>query len=61
MISDIFEGPMPVYIRISDTGELVRYSKTAKVHPLLIKELNRILGPENVKVVGEDFRRRCGL
>lgn len=61
MISDIFEGPMPVYIRISDTGELVRYSKTAKVHPLLIKELNRVLGPENVKVVGEDFRRRCGL
>lgn len=61
MISDIFEGPMPVYIWISDTGELVRYSKTAKVHPLLIKELNRILGSENVKVVGEDFRRRCGL
>lgn len=61
MISEIYTGTMPVYIRFSDTCTLVRYSKQAKAHPLLVKELNRVLGSENVFVKGDIYRRECGL
>ena len=61
MIDNIFEGPMPVFIKYTDTGVRIRYNRTAKIHPLLISELKRILGSENVKVKGDEYRRRCGL
>lgn len=55
MISNIYTGYMPVFIRFADTRALVKYGKLAKAHPLLITELKKLLGEENVKVVGDGY------
>lgn len=55
MISNIYTGYMPVFIRFEDTHSLVRYNKLTKAHPLLIDELKKLLGSQNVKVVGEGY------
>ena len=46
----VFEGPLPVYLRFADTGKLVRTPSDWWVDPppVLIQELKRLLGEENV-------------
>lgn len=55
MISNIYTGGMPVFIRFEDTHLLVKYGKLAKAHPLLVDELKKLLGSANVKVVGDGY------
>ena len=49
----IFDGPEPLYIRFADTGRLVRAPQSLWVWPndVLLDELRRVLGAENVAVV----------
>ena len=46
----VFEGPLPVYLRFADTGKLVRTPSNWWVNPpsVLIEELKRLLGEDNV-------------
>ncbi len=46
----VLEGDMPVYVRLSDTGKLMRAPRELWVqpHPTLIGELERVLGSANV-------------
>jgi len=46
----VFDGPLPVYIRFADTGKLVRTPKDWWVdpQPVLLEELKRLLGADNV-------------
>ncbi len=49
----VFEGPLPVYLRFADTGKLVRTPSDWWVNPppVLIEELKRVLGADNVVLV----------
>lgn len=49
-LTSIFDGPVPLYIRFSDTGRLVRTPAGWWVDPneVLVGELKRVLGEENV-------------
>lgn len=54
----VFEGPLPVYIRFADTGRMVRAPQSWWVdpQPILLEELTRLLGEENVvlkKITGQ--------
>jgi len=46
----VFEGQTPVYLRVADTGKLIRTPVELWVSPedVLIAELERVLGKENV-------------
>lgn len=46
----VLEGETPVYVRVADTGKLMRTPQSLWVspHPVLIGELERVLGRENV-------------
>lgn len=46
----VFEGDLPVYIRFADSGKLVRAPRDWWIDPqqVLIEELRRVLGDENV-------------
>ena len=46
----VFEGPLPVYIRFADTGRMVRAPQSWWIdpQPILLEELTRLLGEENV-------------
>lgn len=46
----VFDGQTPVYLRVSDTGKLIRVPSDLWVspEPILISELKRALGEENV-------------
>ena len=46
----VLDGPTPVYVRVADTGKLMRTPSDLWVtpHAALIGELERILGRENV-------------
>ena len=49
----VFEGDLPVYIRFTDSGRLVRAPRDWWVvpQPILLQELKRLLGEDNVAVV----------
>ncbi|MBQ9860530.1 MAG: DNA polymerase III subunit alpha, partial [Clostridia bacterium] len=49
----VFEGSLPVYIRFADSGRLVRTPRGWWVdpQPVLLSELQRLLGEENVAIV----------
>lgn len=49
----MFDGAEPVYIRFMDTGKLVKAPQSMWVwpHEVLLEELKRILGEENVALV----------
>ena len=49
----VFDGAEPVYIRFMDTGKLVKAPQSMWVwpHEVLLEELKRILGEENVALV----------
>lgn len=49
----LFDGNEPLYVRFSDTGKLVKASKTRFVDPQkeLLRELARLLGEENVALL----------
>lgn len=51
LLFSIFDGGFPVYFRVMDTGKLLRAPQTMWVDPnaVLIRELERRLGVENVK------------
>ena len=51
LLRNIFDGPTPVYFKFEDTGQRMRapQSMWANDHPLLRKELVRILGEDHVK------------
>ena len=53
LLLDIFTGSEPLYIRFADTGKMVRATQGMGVwpHPILLGELRRLLGEENVAVV----------
>ncbi len=46
----VFEGELPVYLRLADSGKLVRAPRDLWVTPvpILLKELEQLLGKENV-------------
>ncbi len=46
----VFEGQTPVYVRLADTGKLMRVPADLWITPesVLLSELERALGPENV-------------
>lgn len=46
----VLEGDTPVYVRVADTGKLMRTPQSLWVtpHPVLIGELEHVLGKENV-------------
>lgn len=46
----VLEGDVPVYVRVTDTGKLVRAPRELWVdpHAVLVEELERVLGRENV-------------
>ena len=46
LVMTMFEGQMPVKIRMADTGKL--FGATCMNHPALIQECQEFLGPENV-------------
>ena len=46
LVMTMFEGQMPVKIRMADTGKL--FGATCMNHPALIRECQEFLGPENV-------------
>ncbi len=49
----VFEGHTPVYLRFADTGRLVRTPRDwwCDPQPILLQELRRLLGEDNVAVV----------
>ena len=51
LLRNIFDGPTPVYFKFEDTGQRMRAPQSlwANDHPLLRKELVRILGADHVK------------
>ncbi|HOB36460.1 MAG TPA: DNA polymerase III subunit alpha [Candidatus Avimonas sp.] len=53
LVTDIFNGPVPLYIRFKDSGKLMRAPRSMFVEPndVMIAELERILGKENVAYV----------
>jgi hypothetical protein len=53
LVTDIFNGPVPLYIRFKDTGKLMRAPRSMFVEPndVMIAEIERILGKENVAYV----------
>lgn len=53
LVLDVFDGSEPLYIRFADTGKLVRAPLNMCVwpHPVMLGELRRVLGGENVAVV----------
>lgn len=53
ILVSIFDGEEPLYIRFSDTGRLVRAPRSLWVAPneVLLEELKRVLGGENVALV----------
>lgn len=53
LVLDVFDGSEPLYIRFTDTGKLVRAPLNMCVwpHPVMLGELRRVLGAENVAVV----------
>ena len=46
----VFDGNDEVYVRFTDTGKLVRLAREHRVmtNPVLLSELSRLLGEENV-------------
>lgn len=61
MLANIYSGSMPVFVRYKDTKETLRLMKvSARPHPLMVAELKRILGDENVKVVGGQYNAIVG-
>lgn len=52
-LTGIFEGQTPLYLLPGDTGKLLRAPSTmwVDVNPVLTRELNELLGSENVKIV----------
>ncbi len=46
----VFEGDFPVYLRLTDTGKLVRVPQECWItpEPILLKELENLLGRQNV-------------
>ena len=52
LLHNIFDGPTPVYFKFEDTGRRMRAPQRlwALDHPLLRQELERILGPDHVKI-----------
>ena len=53
MLTDIFDGDEPLYIRFLDTGKMVRAPREMWIAPndVLYGELCRVLGNENVAIV----------
>ena len=53
LVLDVFDGSEPLYIRFADTGKLVRapLNMCGWPHPVMLGELGRVLGGENVAVV----------
>lgn len=51
LLLEIFEGSFPVYLRVLDSGKMLRAPRSLWVDPndLLLRELSRCLGDENVK------------
>ncbi len=51
--TDLFEGMMPLYLYCIDTGKLVAAPPSLRVdvNPVLLRELKRLLGEENVAFV----------
>ncbi len=49
----VFEGSLPVYIRFTDTGKMVRTPQDWWIdpQPVLLEELNRLLGEDNVAII----------
>lgn len=49
----VFEGNLPVYLRLAESGKLVRVPRDLWVspEPVLLSELERLLGRENVAKV----------
>ena len=52
LLENIFNGPMPVYFKFEDSGQRMRAPQKMWTinHPLLLRELERILGPDHVKI-----------
>ncbi|MDD2361659.1 MAG: DNA polymerase III subunit alpha [Oscillospiraceae bacterium] len=50
LVTSVFDGGAPMYIRFNDTGKLMRAPKSMAVWPnqIMLDELKRILGEENV-------------
>ena len=52
LLENIFNGSMPVYFKFEDSGQRMRAPQKMWTinHPLLLRELERILGPDHVKI-----------
>ncbi|HHV50983.1 MAG TPA: DNA polymerase III subunit alpha [Clostridiales bacterium] len=50
LVTNVFDGTVPVYIRFQDTGKLLRVPQNMFVEPneVMLEELRRILGKDNV-------------
>ena len=55
LVTAVFEGRFPLYIRFRDTGKLMRAPDSMSVTPneVMINELERIVGKENVVFIGD--------
>ena len=51
----IFSGQTDVYVRLLDTGKLMRHPLRAGNIPYLCEQMKELLGEENVALVGELF------
>ncbi len=53
LVTGIFDGPAPLYFRFRDSGKLLRAPLSMGVWPneVMLRELRRILGEENVAMV----------
>ena len=53
LVTGVFDGPVPLYIRFQDTGKLLRAPASMAVWPneVMLRELRAILGEANVALV----------
>ncbi len=53
LVTAVFDGSWPLYIRFQDTGKMVRAPQHMCVwpHPVMLDELRRILGDDNVALI----------
>lgn len=53
LVTSVFEGTVPIYIRFQDNGKIMRAPEHMAVSPndVMLKELSRIIGKENVVFV----------
>lgn len=58
LVATMFEGKVPLKIRIADTGKL--WGGFCLDHPAFLKECREWLGPENV-VVQEEGKERMSV